>query len=63
VPEGVGALGNDVIVLELAPTQGQASEEEVAAMQMLLLQLLMMQQEMGENQSQIAPRSSAGVEI
>ncbi|MEA3153901.1 MAG: hypothetical protein QOK44_1490 [Betaproteobacteria bacterium] len=62
VPDGAGASGNDVIVLEVAPTQG-ASEEEVAAMQMLLLQLLMMQQEMGDGQSQIAPRSSAGIEI
>ena len=64
VPEGVGALGNDVIVLEVAPTQRQASEEEVAAMQMLLLQLLILQQqEMSDRQPQIAPRSSAGVEI
>jgi hypothetical protein len=62
-PDGTGASGNDVIVLELAPTQRGANEEEVAAMQMLLLQLLMMQQEIGDGQSQIAPRASAGVEI
>ena len=46
VPAGVGATGNDVIVLEIgpAPGAGPMSAEEMAAMQ-LLLQLLMMQSE------------------
>lgn len=63
-PEGVGGTGSDVIVLEVGPIQGQASEDEIAAMQMLLLQLLMMQQEMGGNPAEIAvPTSDPGVRI
>jgi hypothetical protein len=64
VPQGIGANSSDVIVLELAPMQGQASEEEIAAMQMLLLQLLMMQQEMGSGEVQMMrPNPALGVEI
>jgi hypothetical protein len=64
VPQGTGAMGSDVIVLDLAPMQGQASDEEIAAMQMLLLQLLMMQQEMGSSEAQMMrPDSVPGVEI
>jgi hypothetical protein len=64
VPEGVGATGSDVLVLEVGPMQGQASEDEIAAMQMLFLQLLMMQQEMSGNASEIAvPTSDPGVRI
>ena len=64
VPQGIGANGSDVIVLELAPMQGQASDEEIAAMQMLLLQLLMMQQEMGSGEVQMMrPNPALGVEI
>jgi hypothetical protein len=64
VPQGPGATGSDVIVLDLAPVQGQASDEEIAAMQMLLLQLLMMQQEMGSSEAQMMrPDSVPGVEI
>jgi hypothetical protein len=64
VPQGAGATGSDVIVLELAPMQGQASDEEIAAMQMLLLQLLMMQQEMGSGDAQMMrPSLVPGVEI
>jgi hypothetical protein len=57
-------MGSDVIVLDLAPMQGQASDEEIAAMQMLLLQLLMMQQEMGSSEAQMMrPDSVPGIEI
>src|SRR5689334_19301257 len=49
VPEGVGATGNDVIVLEIGPAADGStmSPDEVQAMQLLLLQLLMMQSEGG----------------
>ena len=64
VPQASGATGSDVIILELAPRQGQASDEEIAAMQMLLLQLLMMQQEMGSGEVQMMrPDAVPGVEI
>jgi hypothetical protein len=40
VPEGTGATGSDVIILELGPAH---SAEDMAAMQLLLLQLLLLQ--------------------
>jgi hypothetical protein len=62
-PQGVSAAANDAFVLELGPTQGQAGQEEMAAMQMLLLQLLMMQQEMNDGQTDMTPQATVGVEI
>jgi hypothetical protein len=67
VPEAVGAT-NDVVILELGPTQGgvPGNAEEMAAMQMLLLQLLMMQSQMGADGGEmpmIVPSAPGGTGI
>jgi hypothetical protein len=63
VPPGVGATGNDVVILELGPAIGGGSAEESAAMQMLLLQLLMMQSEGASIDAAPPPTTSPGVGI
>jgi hypothetical protein len=62
-PEAVGAT-NDVVILELGPTQRGASAEESAAMQMLLLQFLLMQSEGAGNPEMIeVPRGPVEISI